>query len=61
MHLFQLFLILTFDPFCDVAPHISSGYSPFSDWVGLPLHNTPSPELLMKSNGAVFLQPTILP
>ena len=29
-------------------------YSPFSYMVGLPLHNTPFPGVLMKSIGAVF-------
>ena len=31
-----------------------SVYSPFSDRVGLPLHNTPFPGVLMKSIGAAF-------
>ena len=35
--------------------NISSIYSPFSDGVGLPLHNIPSPRVLMKSIGAEFL------
>ena len=34
--------------------YILSVYSPFSDRVGLPLHNTPFPEVLMKSIGAAF-------
>ena len=29
-------------------------YRPFSDRVGLPLHNTPFPGVLMKSIGAAF-------
>ena len=33
---------------------ISSVYSPFSDRVGLSLHNTPFPGVLMKSIGAAF-------
>ena len=32
----------------------SSVYSPFSDRVGLPLHNIPFPGVLMKSIGAAF-------
>ena len=32
--------------------YISSVYSPFSDMVGLPSHNTPFPGVLMKSIGA---------
>ena len=32
----------------------SSVYSPFSDRVRLPPHNTPFPGLLIKSNGAAF-------
>ena len=39
----------------------SSVYSPFSDRVGLPPHNTPPPGVLMKSNGALFLRPDVLP
>ena len=38
-----------------------SVYSPFSDRVGLPHHNTPFPGVLMKSIGAVFLRPNALP
>ena len=34
--------------------YILSVYSLFSDKVGLPLHNTPFPGVLMKSIGAVF-------
>ena len=34
--------------------YILSVYSPFSDRVGLPLHNTPFPGVLMKSIGAAF-------
>ena len=34
--------------------YISSVYSPFSDRVGLPLHNIPSSGVLMKSIGAEF-------
>ena len=33
---------------------IVSVYSPFSNRVGLPLHNTPFPGVLMKSIGAAF-------
>ena len=36
-------------------------YSPFSDRVGLPLHNNPFPGVLMKSIGAAFLRPDSLP
>ena len=39
----------------------SSVYSPFSDRVGLPPHNTPFPRVLMKSTGTVFLRPDALP
>ena len=35
---------------------ISSVYSPFSDVVGLPLHNIPSSGVLMKSIAAEFLR-----
>ena len=41
--------------------YISSVYSPFSDRVGLPLHNIPSSGVLMKSIGAEFLRPDVLP
>ena len=34
--------------------YILSVYSPFSDRVGLPLHDTPFPGVLMKSIGAAF-------
>ena len=34
--------------------NILSVYSPFSDRVGLPLHNTPFPGVLMKSIGAAY-------
>ena len=34
--------------------YILSVCSPFSDRVGLPLHNTPFPGVLMKSIGAAF-------
>ena len=34
--------------------YISSVYSPFSDRVGLPLHNIPYSGVLMKSIGADF-------
>ena len=34
--------------------YILSLYSPFSDRVGLPFHNMPSSEVLMKSIGAEF-------
>ena len=37
--------------------YILSVYSPFSDRVGLPPHNTPFTGVLMKSIGAVFLRP----
>ena len=40
---------------------ISSVYSPFSDRVGLPLHNIPSSGVFVNSNGAEFLQPDPLP
>ena len=39
----------------------SSVYSPFSDRVGLPPHNTPFLRVLMKSIGAIFLRPDTLP
>ena len=39
----------------------SSVYSPFSDRLGLPPHNTPFPGVLMKSFGAAFLRPDALP
>ena len=39
----------------------SSVYSPFSDRVGHPPHNTPFPRVSMKSIGAVFLRPDALP
>ena len=35
-----------------MVPYIASVYSPFSDRVGRPLHNIPSPGVLMKSIGA---------
>ena len=38
-----------FEPF-----YIISVYSPFSNRVGLPLHNTPFPGVLMKSIGYIF-------
>ena len=41
--------------------YISSVYSPFSDRVGLPLHNIPSSGVLFKSIGAEFLRPDALP
>ena len=41
--------------------YISSVYSPFSDRVGLPLHNILSSGVLMKSIGAEFLRPDALP
>ena len=37
------------------SEYISSVYSPFSDRVGLALHNIPSSGVLMKSIGAKFL------
>ena len=40
---------------------LSSVYTPFSDRVGLPLHNIPSSGVLMKSIGAEFLLPDALP
>ena len=40
--------------------YISSVYGPFSDRVGLPLHNNPS-SVLMKSIRAEFLRPKALP
>ena len=36
--------------------NISSVYSPFSDGVGLPLHNIPSSGVLMKSIGAEYIR-----
>ena len=42
--------------------YISSDYSPFSNRVGLPLHNIPSSGGLMKSIGAeFFLRPYAVP
>ena len=41
--------------------YISLVYSSFSDRVGLPLHNIPSSGVLMKSIGAGFLRPDVLP
>ena len=41
--------------------YISSVYSPFSDRVRLPLHNVPSPGVLMKNIGAGILRPDALP
>ena len=41
--------------------YILSVYSPFSTRVGLPLHNTPFPWVLMKSIGAAFFRPDALP
>ena len=38
----------------DYHESILSVYSPFSDRVGLPLHNTPFPGVLMKSIGVGF-------
>ena len=35
--------------------------TPFNDMVGCPFHNIPSPGLLMKRNGAEFLQSDALP
>ena len=37
-----------------IFDYILAVYSPFSDRVGLPLHNTPFPGVLMKSIGAAF-------
>ena len=39
---------------------VLSVYSPFSDRVGLPLHNIPFPGVLMKSIGAAFFRPDAL-
>ena len=50
MYSSNIFLIV-----CDKNEYISSVYSPFSDGVGLPLHNIPSSGVLMKSIGAEFL------
>ena len=41
--------------------YISSVYSPFSDGVGLPLHNSPSSRVLMKSIRTEFLRPDAIP
>ena len=41
--------------------YITSVYSPFSNRVGLPLHNIPSPGGLMMSVGAEFLRPDAFP
>ena len=45
---YVLVILLTF------SYYILLVYSPFSDRVGLPLHNTPFPGVLMKSIGAAF-------
>ena len=45
----------------DGVIYILSVYSPFSDRVGLCLHNNPSSGELMKSIGAEFLRPDALP
>ena len=46
---------------CDISSS-SSVYSPFSDRVGVPPHNTPFPGVLIKSIGAAFfLRPDALP
>ena len=39
----------------------SSVYSPFSDRVGFSPYNTPFPGVLMRSIGAAFLRPDVLP
>ena len=45
----QLLCIFPFSMFClSAISMILSVYSPFSDRVGLPLHNTPFPGVLMK-------------
>ena len=44
-----------------IFTYILSVYSPFSDRVGLTLHNTPFPGVLMKSIGAAFFRPDALP
>ena len=46
---------------CLPSVYISSVYSPFSDRVGLPLHNNPSSGVLMKSIGVEFVRPDALP
>ena len=40
--------------------YILSVYSPFSDRIGLPIHNTPFPGVLIKSIGTAF-RPDALP
>ena len=74
LYLDQIFLTISMHPFRiipyrrvlrnnerETAKYILSVYSPFSDRVGLPLHNTPFPGVLMKSIGAAFYQPDALP
>ena len=46
--------ILLYIKFAYKFSYTLSVYSPFFDRVGLPLHNTPFPGVLMKSIGAAF-------
>ena len=45
----------------EAQSYILSVYSLFSNRVGLPLHNTPFPGVLMKIIGAAFFLPDALP
>ena len=47
--------------YVDLYNYISFVYSPFSDGVGLPLHNINSPGVLMNSIGVEVLRPDALP
>ena len=49
-----IFFLVIFNVLSSPQPLSSSGYSPFSDRVGLHLHNIPSSGVLMKSIGAEF-------
>ena len=46
---------------CGISLYISSVYSPFSNVVELPLHNSPFSGVLMKSIREEFLRPDALP
>ena len=60
MFVFFVFFLVETNQFLSYIEYILSFYSPFSDRVGLPLHNTPFPGVLMKSIGAVFFRPDTL-
>ena len=59
--LYNLYYIHILYRYIYIHSYISSVYSPFSDSVGLPLHNILSSGVLMKSIGAEFLRPDALP